>query len=126
MTYIPIRRYCKPAFVLTCALLACALLAGALQTGPVYKYRLPDGRIVYTSDKIPNAKLLDTLPEPGSDPAEGDPRVQPQPRNSSRTTSSISALRASSLSDLGIVGEKIDGSGPFFTAFLPYSRAIGR
>ena len=64
MTCIPMRRYCKPAFVLACALLACALLAGASQAGPVYKYRLPDGRIVYTSDKIPNAKLLDTLPEP--------------------------------------------------------------
>ena len=59
MTRIPIRRnlWAAPALALT-------LLAGAAEAGPVYKYRLPDGRIVYTSDKIPNAKLLDTLPEP--------------------------------------------------------------
>ena len=31
---------------------------------------------------------------------------------------------SSSLSDLGIVGEQIGRSGPFFTAFLPHSRAF--
>ena len=32
---------------------------------PVYKYRLPDGRIVYNSEEnMPNAKLLGTVREP--------------------------------------------------------------
>ena len=36
---------------------------------------------------------------PGSEPAKGDPRAQPQPRNPSQTTSSISALRGGATYD---------------------------
>ena len=41
------------------------------------------------------------------------------------STSAVQAgRRASSPSDLGSVGEQIGRSGPFFTAFLPHSRAL--
>jgi hypothetical protein len=45
------------------ALLVCCLLSTA-HAQPVYKYQLPDGRIVYTSETMPNAKLLGTVREP--------------------------------------------------------------
>ena len=45
------------------AVLACCLVSAA-QAQPVYKYQLPDGRIVYTSETLPNAKLLGTVREP--------------------------------------------------------------
>ena len=40
----------------------CAL--GAAHAQAIYKYRMPDGRIVYTSENLPNAKLLGTVREP--------------------------------------------------------------
>lgn len=45
------------------ALLAC-LAVSLAQAQPVYKYQLPDGRIVYTSETMPNARLLGTVREP--------------------------------------------------------------
>lgn len=45
------------------ALLVCCLFSTA-HAQPVYKYQLPDGRIVYTSETMPNAKLLGTVREP--------------------------------------------------------------
>ena len=46
------------------AVFAFALCVANVHAQPVYKYQMPDGRIVYTSDKLPNAKLLGTVREP--------------------------------------------------------------
>lgn len=40
------------------------VLSGIAASQTVKKYQLPDGRIVYTSDDMPNAKLLGTLAAP--------------------------------------------------------------
>lgn len=48
-------------------LLGCALLAVALDAASareVYKYRMPDGRIVYSSEVMTQGKLLEVLPPP--------------------------------------------------------------
>lgn len=46
------------------ATFAFALCVANVYAQPIYKYRMPDGRIVYSSDKLPNAKLLGTVREP--------------------------------------------------------------
>ena len=46
------------------AVFAFTLCVANAHAQPVYKYQMPDGRIVYTSDKLPNAKLLGTVREP--------------------------------------------------------------
>ena len=43
---------------------AFALCVANAHAQPVYKYQTPDGRIVYTSEKLPDAKMLGTLREP--------------------------------------------------------------
>jgi hypothetical protein len=45
--------------------LAAVLTAtGVVHAQAVYKYRTPDGRIVYSSEAVPGAKLLGTVREP--------------------------------------------------------------
>ena len=51
-----------PSKLVTALILLVCIAAAHAQ--PVYKYQMPDGRIVYTSDKLPNAKLLGTVREP--------------------------------------------------------------
>jgi len=46
------------------ALLLASGLACTAQAETVYKYRMPDGRIVYTGEVLRNATLLDTLRDP--------------------------------------------------------------
>ena len=50
-------------------MLGCALLALTLNTvsaRDVYKYRMPDGRILYSGEVITQGKLLEVLPPPAS------------------------------------------------------------
>ncbi len=52
-------------------LLGCALLALALDAAgarEVYKYRMPDGRILYSSEVMTQGKLLEVLPPPPASP----------------------------------------------------------
>ncbi len=51
-----------PRLTITTLIMYCALSAAHAQT--VYKYQMPDGRIVYTSETMSNAKLLGTVREP--------------------------------------------------------------
>ena len=45
-----------------------ALGMGGAQAREVYKYRMPDGRILYTSEVSTTGKLLEVLPEPAPRP----------------------------------------------------------
>ena len=56
------------------------LWAAAVSAEPVYKYRMPDGRIVYTSEVLRNAKLLDTLRDP-TPPQPVDPGAEAKRKN---------------------------------------------
>ncbi len=52
-------------------MLGCGLLALTLNTvsaRDVYKYRMPDGRIVYSGEVITQGKLLEVLPPPPASP----------------------------------------------------------
>lgn len=57
------------------------LAVSPTQAEPVYKYRMPDGRIVYTSEVLRNAKLLDTLRDP-TPPQPVDPGAEAKRKNS--------------------------------------------
>ena len=64
-------------------LLLGVLLAVATETAnarEVYKYRMPDGRILYTSEVSTSGKLLEVLPEPAPAPKviEGERRAKLQ------------------------------------------------
>ena len=56
------------------------LSISAAAAEPVYKYRMPDGRIVYTSEVLRNAKLLDTLRDP-TPPQPLDPGAEAKRKN---------------------------------------------
>ena len=56
------------------------LAVSSTQAEPVYKYRMPDGRIVYTSEVLRNAKLLDTLRDP-TPPQPVDPGAEAKRKN---------------------------------------------
>ena len=48
---------------------AVAIFTGAaVHAGEVYKYRMPDGKILYTSQVSTSGKLLEVLPEPAPGP----------------------------------------------------------
>ena len=56
----------NPFFV---AVAAVAMLTGAAaHASEVYKYRMPDGRILYTTQVSTTGKLLEVLPEPAPGP----------------------------------------------------------
>ena len=56
----------NPLFV---AVAAVAMLTGAAaDASEVYKYRMPDGRILYTTQVSTTGKLLEVLPEPAPGP----------------------------------------------------------
>ena len=56
----------NPLFV---AVAAVAMLTGAAaHASEVYKYRMPDGRILYTTQVSTTGKLLEVLPEPAPRP----------------------------------------------------------
>ena len=56
----------NPFFV---AVAAVAMLTGATaHASEVYKYRMPDGRILYTTQVSTTGKLLEVLPEPAPGP----------------------------------------------------------
>ena len=56
----------NPLFV---AVAAVAMLTGAAaHASEVYKYRMPDGRILYTTQVSTTGKLLEVLPEPAPGP----------------------------------------------------------
>ena len=42
--------------------------SAAVHAGEVYKYRMPDGKILYTSQVSTSGKLLEVLPEPAPGP----------------------------------------------------------
>jgi len=61
---------------LMAALFACGTLPVALAQ-PVYKYQLPDGRIVYSSEAVPNGKLIGTVrPAPAPQPVDADKQAK--------------------------------------------------
>jgi hypothetical protein len=64
--------------------LCCAFTAAGAE--PVYKYRMPDGSIVYTSETLRDAKLLGTLREPlPAQPVDEKRKVEMQ-RESEKAT----------------------------------------
>ena len=55
-------------FFIAAAVIASAFVSGAAHAGEVYKYRMPDGKILYTSQVSTSGKLLEVLPEPAPAP----------------------------------------------------------
>ena len=54
--------------MLGCALLA--LMLDCVSAREVYKYRMPDGRIVYSGEVMTQGKLLEVLPPPPASPKQ--------------------------------------------------------
>jgi hypothetical protein len=64
------------------ALITVALLPllAAAQSGPVYKYRLPDGRILYSDEARSNGELQELItPPPPAAPQAPDAKAAPGP-----------------------------------------------
>ena len=77
----------KPFFI-AAAFVASVFVSAAADAGEVYKYRMPDGKILYTSQVSTSGKLLEVLPEPAPRPRvieaerlEKLTREQEQPAN---------------------------------------------
>ena len=59
------------------AVLLLALAWAGAQAQTVYKYQMPDGRILYSTEAQPQGKLLETLKSAPA-PSAGNPRPAPQ------------------------------------------------
>ena len=82
------------------AAIAFALCIASAHAQPVYKYRMPDGRIVYSSDKVPNAKLLGTVREPlPAQPVDAERQLRSQREKDAVTQSSNKRLAALAAAD---------------------------
>ena len=80
------------------------LSISAASAEPVYKYRMPDGRIVYTSEVLRNAKLLDTLRDP-TPPQPVDPGAEAKRKNTQNALQRTSNDRLAALAraDVAVV-----------------------
>ena len=82
------------------AVIAFALCVASVHAQPVYKYQMPDGRIVYTSEKLPNAKLLGTVREPlPAQPVDAARQSRQQNEKNAVTQSSNKRLAALAAAD---------------------------
>jgi Domain of unknown function (DUF4124) len=88
----------------TFAILAVLLAAAGLVHGQaVYKYQTPDGRIVYSSEAVPGAKLLGTVREPlPQQPVDGQRQERMKRERDAVNQSSSQRLNALNAADADI------------------------